>query len=726
MIFLLLNAALCGILIWFSFSIDDHGSINIIGTKLVNIALFLATTLGFMTITIALCFWAPERLALIFGKLTLVFFAWYCVSTCGFVLLFPHYKKNKAFPVAQVLLDAFAVYIVFMAPNAIKDFRIAFGSIFEVNSGPMFSGSIHQYISITWYEFLILFYAVFLPLVSALVIWVRMENAQSRLDQQRMTAVAMAVCTSWLLLFFLHYTLPYQSMFRTMTVTAFVPELLMFNAAFSQREIYDGRAIRHGLGRFLFQFAVPSVFAGLLFMALWPLYATIPVVFITAYPVAIVAFFVLWSMSGNFFSHLSFMRDKRYARNFENEITSIDFDKEPSEVSAAVFGILNKYVDTSAITILIDTGTGFLETVYTTREGSTPVTLSMNTDFFDVLLAIRHPVVFRQWAEHDHNVVNTRASLLGALDKNDADAMILLNEGRHVLGLIFLGKKNNSNMYNEYDYSVFTKLYSNFFVLGYYLKNIMNESVVGTVNREIRMSGQIITSIQENMDRVTNPKVDVGYQMIPAHNIGGEFIDLIRLTDTRHIFIIGALSGRGIAASMNMVILKSIIRTFLAETKDFKLLVEKVNTFIRYSLPKGTYFAGTFALMDFATNTMYYINCGSSALFLYTRQYNNVIEIQGEGKVLGFASDISKLIKVSKVNLAPGDVVFSCTDGLIETVSLRGDQFGKDRIQRSLMENLTYPAEKMGQFTYDALVKFTSKELEYDVTILVIKYLGGK
>lgn len=56
---------------------------------------------------------------------------------------------------------------------------------------------------------------------------------------------------------------------------------------------------------------------------------------------------------------------------------------------------------------------------------------------------------------------------------------------------------------------------------------------------------------------------------------------MIRLTDTRHIFIIGALSGKGIAASMNMVILKSIIRTFLAETTDFKLLVEKVNSFIR-------------------------------------------------------------------------------------------------------------------------------------------------
>jgi serine phosphatase RsbU (regulator of sigma subunit) len=185
------------------------------------------------------------------------------------------------------------------------------------------------------------------------------------------------------------------------------------------------------------------------------------------------------------------------------------------------------------------------------------------------------------------------------------------------------------------------------------------------------------------------------------------------------------MNGKGIAASMNMVILKSVIRTFLSEIKDFKQLVEKVNLFIRDELPKGSYFAGMFALVDFSTDTMYYINCGTPALFVYTKAYNNVIEVQGEGKILGFAKDIGPLIKVKKVKLAPGDVVVSCTDGLIETQSIRNEAFGKERVQRSLIENLMYPAGKIAQFTYDALVKFTSKELDDDITIFVMKYLGG-
>ena len=35
-----------------------------------------------------------------------------------------------------------------------------------------------------------------------------------------------------------------------------------------------------------------------------------------------------------------------------------------------------------------------------------------------------------------------------------------------------------------------------------------------------------------------------------------------------------------------------------------------------------------------------------------------------------------------------------------------------------------YPAHRMAQFVYDDLIKFMSHEMEDDVSILVMKYLG--
>ena len=174
---------------------------------------------------------------------------------------------------------------------------------------------------------------------------------------------------------------------------------------------------------------------------------------------------------------------------------------------------------------------------------------------------------------------------------------------------------------------------------------------------------------------------------------------------------------------MSSVIIKSVVRTFLAETHDFKQLIQKVNVFIRENLPKGTFFAGVFMLMDFSENTLYYINCGTPAMLMYTKAYNNVIEVQGEGRVLGFVKNVDKLVKVRKVKLNPGDMILTCTDGLLEGKSIRGEKFGKDRVQRSIMSNLTFPSDKMSQFLFQELSEFTSKELEDDVSVVVIKYL---
>ena len=64
------------------------------------------------------------------------------------------------------------------------------------------------------------------------------------------------------------------------------------------------------------------------------------------------------------------------------------------------------------------------------------------------------------------------------------------------------------------------------------------------------------------------------------------------------------------------------------------------------------------------------------------------------------------------------------TNGLINSHSLRGDTFGKERIKQALMDNYTYPSARIARFTFDNLQRFMSKELEDDITMVVIRYFG--
>ena len=99
------------------------------------------------------------------------------------------------------------------------------------------------------------------------------------------------------------------------------------------------------------------------------------------------------------------------------------------------------------------------------------------------------------------------------------------------------------------------------------------------------------------------------------------------------------------------------------------------------------------------------------------------MKIQGEGHVLGFVKDISPYIKVKKVKLNPGDVLFACTDGMLDSKSLRGEAYGKERLQKSIIENTSLPSQGMVSSSYNTLLNFLSKELDDDVSIFTLKLL---
>lgn len=724
MIYAIVNFLIGAFLVFQSFRIDHKASKYPCSSSLVNLILFSSLNFFFMALTVFLTLKGTKQFALICGRVAYFLFGWLAVSSCDYVLKYPNYERTKFMKVMRILLIAFSGYIAFFSNNGFTSFEYA-RTGFYVVSGLVSSTKIGRALRLTWLDLFYLVYTIIFPLFVSIMVLVRAENAKVKLIRQNMENNIFGFIFSGLAFWYIQKGSVYMPYITALAPVGFLPQLYLFERSNENDEIVDLRGIRRGTLRFIIEFLIPVFIVAAAYILLAPFNE----IYHNLYPVLLFAVVVVILGLKTFFRYkygdFEIFRKKRYAVSFEKDISSLDFSKNPQEITDEVFRIFKKYADTSSMKIVMDDGTGNISVVYSS-DGNTNVEIPFDSATGDVIMNAHNQVVFRDRVTRHSSIDAVKSKLDILFKETNTEALIMLNEGRNFIGLILLGPKESGNVYSDYDLEVFNKYYSNLFVVGYYIKNIMNESVVGTVNREIRMSGQIITSIQENMDLIQSKKVDAGYLMIPAHNIGGEFVDMIRLTDTRHIFIIGALSGKGIAASMSMVILKSIIRTYLAETTDFKKLVAKVNVFIRDSLPKGTFFAGIFGLLDFNTDTLYYINCGSPALYVYTRAYNNVIEVQGEGHILGFVKDITPLLKVKKVKLAEGDIIMSVTDGILDTKSLRGDIFGKQRTQNALMDNSSYPAEKMARFAYDVLVDFASKQLENDVTMLVIKYLGNK
>jgi sigma factor regulatory protein, putative len=304
-----------------------------------------------------------------------------------------------------------------------------------------------------------------------------------------------------------------------------------------------------------------------------------------------------------------------------------------------------------------------------------------------------------------------------------AEILICVREGQKLIGVISISSKKRKEAYTTYDFDVLNSLYSYFFLVVYYLRNIAKQDIVLILDREIEMSDQIIGSIQKNIDIVEKKVIDVDSVAFSAHQLGGDFTDFIRLSEDRYLFLIGDVSGKGLSASMSMVILKSVLHTYLSETPDFKELVIKINTFIKENLPKGTFLAGLFGIIDFKTTTIYYLNCGIPLMSMYIDSYKNVIEIQGEGRVLGFVKNIRPFLKVRKITMNRNDIIVFTTDGLLDSKNLKGDKFGNDRVSRLIAVNRTKSAKEISNAIYKTFLDYIAHEIEDDITIMTFKHI---
>ncbi len=401
--------------------------------------------------------------------------------------------------------------------------------------------------------------------------------------------------------------------------------------------------------------------------------------------------------------------------------TNLDYSHPSSNIITTFSDTLINVIDASSVDLFVLNGEN-LTMAYTTRNlhcENIPAT----APFLHKLVEEKVFIISKEQISANKRIQEIEDEVMNLFTLCEAQTILLVvGEGR-LIGLISLGVKNRSIEYNKNDFDILNSFYPNFFVFMFYVMTDFKESLMGVIKQEIHYSGQVAEAITKNIDAVPNPSVDVGMLCLSMRNLGGDFIESIRLTNTRQMFVLGDVSGRGLNASMCMIIIKSFIRTFLTESGDFIDLLKKVNIFIKHNLPRGTFFAGTFMILDTSEKSLYYVNCGVPGIFLYTQSYNNVIEIQGKGRVLGFLENIEKSLEVKKIDLNPGDIVLTCTDGVTDSISLRGEQYGKRRIEDEITENKSYPAENICTFLYDGIRRFTAKGVSDDISILVLKML---
>jgi sigma-B regulation protein RsbU (phosphoserine phosphatase) len=169
---------------------------------------------------------------------------------------------------------------------------------------------------------------------------------------------------------------------------------------------------------------------------------------------------------------------------------------------------------------------------------------------------------------------------------------------------------------------------------------------------------------------------------IPAREVGGDFFNYFELPGHRLGLLVGDVSGKGVSAALLMANVQATLRARLPLQTDLAALADLLDRELDDSTPGGVFVTLFLAILD-DNREMRYVNAGHHPQYVL-RVDGRVERLSSTGLPIALYSGHG--YKESRVSLAPGDLLFFYTDGLVEAEDDRGDQFGPERVEAILIE----------------------------------------
>ena len=222
------------------------------------------------------------------------------------------------------------------------------------------------------------------------------------------------------------------------------------------------------------------------------------------------------------------------------------------------------------------------------------------------------------------------------------------------------------------------------------------------------------TLIPREMPRLAG--IDVSGTWQPARTMGGDYYDLLKLSDTELAICIGDVAGKGMPAALLMSGLQAAVRASASSSP--RDLCERVRRVVVSSLSGGRFVTFFYATVDTAAMKLRWSNAGHNAPIL-ARADGTIVRLEEGGPAISRLFRDTPYVEC-EVPLAPGDRIVLFTDGVSEAANAAG-QFGEERIEELVLAMPEASAERLQQTIVNAAVSFAEGEVEDDLTLVAVR-----
>jgi len=281
------------------------------------------------------------------------------------------------------------------------------------------------------------------------------------------------------------------------------------------------------------------------------------------------------------------------------------------------------------------------------------------------------------------NIFRDKAS---QLFENEIYTVIPLQVQSKIIGFLLFGLKYSGSKFAGQDLELLTAAANQ---VAYAIENARlyeSEKEKLILERDLENARQIQMSLLPK----TFPKIkslDLYGTMIPAMQVGGDYFDLVKISDTKLFVVIGDVSGKGLSASLYMSKLQTMFQMYSSKEYSPKEILCKLNENIFQKIERNWFITSSIALIDTGKEEIIFARAGHTPLSLISKGAVKQIKPGGIGLGLESSEIFNKSIEEVSIKLMKDDLIAFYSDGISEAMNENSELFGTERFHDVLLKN---------------------------------------
>ena len=296
----------------------------------------------------------------------------------------------------------------------------------------------------------------------------------------------------------------------------------------------------------------------------------------------------------------------------------------------------------------------------------------------------------------------------------------IVGRGERALGLVALGPRLSEEPYSADDERLLRLVASQ---AGTALENMaLAERIAERLQAEHRVAHEmeLARRVQAKLLPQAGPRlrsIEYAGRCVQARAVGGDYYDFLEGGEGRVGLVLADVSGKGLAAALLVASLHASLRSQPPTDGDPAAPLRTVNRLLFHSTEASRYATLFLGHYD-DTGRLRYANCGHNPPFVLRRDGSRE-RLTATAMVVGLVEDWEP--GTAETVLGSGDLLAVYSDGLTEATDGSGEEFGEDRLARTIEAHRDRDVASVLDAVFDEIRRFSVGEQADDQTMVIAR-----